>query len=129
MIYHLNAEAMADLEAHDPHNPQLALWKNLHTRPAAIEEPIKNFWVVLRVRSKNFSEHIEFLEKPPMIFPREGHGEFAGVARNKAELDIMVGKDTHRYVYLVFQAKIQGRKSWRILLEFMGNNDMLSTFA
>ncbi len=132
MIWYMNPEAIADIEASDPNNPTLAAWRTAQQQysvdPNALGA-LKNFWMVVRMRSAKFSEHIEFVEEPSMILPKEGHGEFAGVATTRQELSILVEKESAKYVYFVFQVKIQGPTHWRELLEFLGNHDMLSTFT
>ena len=87
--------------------------------------PSVNFWLVIRLNIKGFSDTIEMHPKLPMMIPKEGPGALVGIARNQEELSGMVGKETHKYVYLTYKIKLQGQHAWRILLDFMGEHNML----
>jgi hypothetical protein len=95
--------------------------------------PVK-FWILLRLPSHDFADHIEYLENPPMWVPTEGHGEFAGFAEDSKGIDVIIDSTldeetgNNKYVYLVYAAKIQGEDSWRKLLEYLGAHNMLEKY-
>ncbi len=92
------------------------------------------FWVLLRLPADKFSEKVEFHETIPMWIPKEDEGEFAGLAMNSTEIDKVIESTldeetgNNKYVYLVYAVKIQGAKSWRDLLEFLGEHAMLEKY-
>ena len=83
------------------------------------------FWLVVRLKAKDFSETLEVHKKLPMLIPKIGTGSLVGIARTSEELDTMVQKQTDKYVYLTYKIKLQGQHAWRTLLEFLGEHDML----
>jgi len=133
MFWHLGPEVVDALEAQDPQNPYLDHWREMQRQYAestgAVGCATRYFWIVIRIKAENFSEHIEHIEEPPMFLPKEGHGEFSGIVTDKSELDALIEKESEEYVHLIFRAKIQGNSSWRTLLTFMGTHDMLSSFS
>jgi hypothetical protein len=134
MFWHIPQDTLAEMASSDDESVRQVAeaWaQNMaqySQKTGASGMPIKNFYIVLRMNKKDFSEKIEFIAEPPMMLPKEECGEFVGIARNKDELDKMVEEKNDDYIHLVFQAKIQGRAAWRDLLMFMGNHNMLQQF-
>ncbi len=87
--------------------------------------PTIGFWLIVRLEKEGFSEKIEFHEKLPMMMPIPGTGALIGIARDRDELDKILGREPEKYVYLTYRIKLQGQNAWRTLLEFMGEHDML----
>jgi len=87
--------------------------------------PAINFWLIVRLDANDFSETLEMHKSLPMMIPRDGSGALIGIARTQDELDVVVGQETDKYVYLTYKIKLQGQHAWRALLDFMGEHDML----
>ena len=101
--------------------------------------PSVTFWLVLEIPKKNFSEKIEDHLTLPLQMPVSGTGTLTGIARTQEELDKMTipagpdpktGKtepDPRRdNVYMTYKIKLQGKQTWRDLIEFCGEHDMLT---
>ncbi len=91
----------------------------------AVGLPALNFWLVVRLDARDFSDTIEMHQKLPMMIPKEGAGALIGLARTQEELDAIVEENTDKFVYLTYKIKLQGQHAWRTLLEFMGEHNML----
>jgi|GEM_PF-5116375 len=136
MFWHLSEEQVENLRQENPDNPYLEQWQDMQQAYARSTSgsdtteslPAHNFYIVIKMKTKGCSDHLEYDEEHDMLMPKEGYGEFCGVASTKPELDELIAK-TNDYMHLVFQAKIQGRTSWRDLLQFMSNHKMLSSFT
>ena len=83
------------------------------------------FWIVVRLPKENFSESLDFHEKIPMLVPVEGQGILIGLAKTAKEMDEMVSHFPERYVYLTYKIRLEGQESWRTLLEFLGEHNMI----
>ncbi len=87
-----------------------------------------NFWMVISLPGDSYSETLGWHDDLPMLMPASGTGTFLGLARTKAELDKMILNDQEN-VHLTYKVKIQGRQSWRDLVEFLATHDMLEPEA
>lgn len=101
-------------------------------------EPVYEFWMVVRMLGKTYSENLVDHPTLPMMMPASGTGSFIGFAKTKDELDEMITpeidpktglakKDDRRgeYVYLTYKVKMRGEEAWRGLLDYLGQNGML----
>jgi len=86
--------------------------------------PKLNFWLVVALPGKDYSERIEWHENLPMLVPVSGSGVLTGLAQSNAELTKMLTEDSGN-VHLTYKVKIQGQKAWRDLLEFLAEHGML----
>ena len=93
--------------------------------------PKLNFWLVISLPGGDYSDKIEWHEKTPMLVPSPGTGTLLGIAKSRAELDEMLCEDSESKngkpgnVHLVYKVKIQGKKAWRDLIEFLADHDCL----
>ncbi len=87
--------------------------------------PSTEFWFVVKLPKKNFSESLEMHPDLPMMVPKEGTGELVGVVRDLRELDNLLKETSKEYVHLTYKVKIQGKHAFRTLIEFMAKHDML----
>jgi len=92
----------------------------------------KRFWLVVRVKKENFGEKLEMSPGDDLILPKDGCGEFIGVARNEDELNNLITPDPTNpddlranFVYLTYKVKIPGNSVFRRLLQFLGEHEML----
>lgn len=83
-----------------------------------------NFWLVVGIPKKDFSEKIEWHEEIPMLMPASGVGKLIGLAQTKDDLNKIIEADQGN-VHLTYKVKIQGQKAWRDLVEFLAQHDML----
>jgi hypothetical protein len=83
------------------------------------------FWVVVQLPKEDFSDKLDFHEKIPMMMPAEDSGVLLGIAKSGKELDQMTTDSTGQHVHLVYKIRLQGQKSWRTLLEFLGEHNMI----
>lgn len=90
------------------------------------------FWLVLRIKKKDFGERLEMHPNLELILPKDGFGEFVGVVRNQEELVDLISPDPKNpddkkkdYIYLTYKVKVQGQTGWKKLLEFLAQNEFL----
>ncbi len=86
--------------------------------------PKLDFWLVIALPGKDYSERIEWHEDLPMLMPTSGSGVLTGLAQSNAELNKMLTEDSGN-VHLTYKVKIQGQEAWRDLLEFLAEHGML----
>jgi len=127
----------------EPDNSIYAQWNEaMQTHAAATESgtlPQTSFWIVISLPKKDFSKRIEEHPTLPIMIPASGMGDLVGIATSKAELDKMTTpsgpgpKEGERWksdkrrdkIFLAYKIRLQGRQTWRDLIEFCGERDML----
>lgn len=86
-------------------------------------------WIVIRLRSKGFSDHLDYNEEFGMYIPKKGYGELWGIATNPEQVEQLVEgtkqQSESSFVFLVYKVRIRGEEQWGGLLDFLARGQMI----
>ena len=117
-------EFQAWLNAPEPVNPERSREENFY--------PGICLWIIVGLRKKNFSEHIEWHKDAPAMVPKPGYGELKGIVSRREDIEDLITPDHNKendprreYVYLIYKARFKENWEWQELLDFLAARRIL----
>lgn len=91
------------------------------------------FWVVLRLRKKDFSKHLDYDEENGMWVPQKGYGELWGIVTTREQLEALIqpkpdpdpARVEQGFVFLVYKIRVKGQEKTARLLSFLASQGMI----